>query len=124
MRDFIEGFYLLDPSENDNEAHKESGILFGNIFLSDPDDPDSKVTAPKIYFRYLQSNFEPSVDFPLEFNFTKTGDDIDYGFFKDENLAKFKSLYQHLSNMQIEYFIFVKLDSALFNGRTYKWKVH
>lgn len=133
IRDFIDGFYDLDPAENNSPVHDERGILFGDIYISNPTAGKYMVTPPKAYFRYLTSEQRPSPARPLQHEFTmtkvksETGTErtIDYGFFNDteENLSKFKELYQHLSHMQINYDIYVKLDDDLFNGRTYKWKV-
>lgn len=125
IRGYVDGYYDLAVSEQDSEAHAENGILFGDISLDDPNIEGYEVTPPRVQFRYLTSGQSPSKEMPFSHTFQKVNGAIDYGPFEEgvENLEKFKAVYQHLSNMQIDYFVYVKLDSDLYNGRTYKWQV-
>ena len=64
-------------------------------------------------------------EWPLSHEFKREDDGttIDYGYFAEDKQSDFKTLFQHLSDIEIQYDAFVVLDEHLFNGRTYKWKI-
>ena len=111
IRGYVDGFYLLAQDKQDSQELKDSGILFSDIYIKDDLD-NVPVVSPVVYFRYRDSNMGMIDGTPLIHNFTRNEEGVpDYGVFSEGEEEKFKVLYQHLTDIQIDYEIYVKLDN-------------